>query len=667
MATSTTGVPIPLPPDETLTTANELVVTGWNQAQNYASDAFTQANAFLTDIANIGEGLAAIPSVEAELAAPSTVLTPITLPDAPERPTGLAMNLPALPTEPSLDTVAPLDVGTAPEFTATPADVNLSIAAPAPFDQDLPVDPQLSTVTLPDAVVLAIPDAPDLAGLTLPSVPSLNLPTFDATVPDAPLAPDVGSFSFAETTYTSELLTSLRTILQSWVEGAATGIAATVERAIWNRAREREALNASRKVREVSREFARRGFSKPQGALSVALNDALQELQHRDAELSRDVAIKQAELEQSNRRFAFEQAWQVESGLISYSNQIAQRAFEAAKFALTIAIEVYQARVAQFDAEVKAFGVRAEAFRAELQAELARLDVFRAEIEAQKLVGEINQQQVEIYRARLEGVKARIDVYRTEVEAANVMAAVNRTVIEAYGARVGAYEALVKAKASEYDGYATRVKAEVSKVDVFRAQADAYRSQVEGFTALVNARAQEKAIELKIKQEAPIDLFKARTEAFRSLVGAEGERVRGEASAYQADADVFRSTVQALASRSDAEATMYKAESDVNVAEGNLRIEAAKANIQKLMQQVTLLSDAVRAGAQVSAQLAAAALSAVNLSGGISASTSNSHSNSNSTSNNYSVSNAYSESTNTSESNSNSTSNSTSHIYTHSE
>lgn len=647
--------------NENYTSPNELVVSGWNQAQTYAADAFTQANTFLDDIANIGEGLAAIPDVSTDLAAPVTVLSPLTLPDSPDRPDGLAMNLPVIPTEPTLDTVLPLDAGTAPEFAATSPDVDLSIAAPTPFSQDLPVEPQLSTVTLPDAVALAIPDAPDLVGINLPSVPVLNLPTFSATVPEAPLAPDVGTFSFAETQYTSTLLEALKARLLEWVNGAATGIAAAVEQAIWNRAREREALNASRKVREVSREFARRGFSKPQGALSVALNDALQELQNRDAELSRDVAIKQAELEQSNRRFAFEQAWQVESGLISYSNQIAQRAFEAAKFALSIAVEVYQARVAQFDAEVKAFGVRADAFRVELQAELAHLEVFRAEIEAQKLVGEINQQQVEVYRALLEGVKARIDVYRTEVEAANVMAAVNRTVIEAYGARVGAYEALVKAKAAEYDGYATRVKAEVSKVDVFRAQADAYRSQVEGFTALVNARAQEKAIELKIKQEAPIDLFKARTEAFRSLVGAEGERVRAEASAYQADADVYRSTVQALSSRADAEATLFKAESDVQVAEGNLRIEAAKANIQKLMQQVTLLSESVRAGAQVSAQLAAAALSAVNLSGGISSSDSFNAS----VSENTSTSTATSTSTNANTSDSTSTSTSYSHIYQH--
>lgn len=622
--------------------AEDVVNEGWISAQNYSTLAFDNAMVFLNDIGTISQQIGALPDIAAEIGEVTSTLTPITIPDVPARPDGLTVNLPQAPTEPTLLDVAPLDAGAAPEFAATPAEVDLSIAPPVPFAESVPLAPELDTVLLPDAVTLDMPTSPDLAAINLPSVPALNLPTFSATVPDTPLAPDVGSYSFAETEYSSTLLDALKARLLEWVEGAATGIAAAVERAIWNRAREREALNASRKVREVSREFARRGFSKPQGALSVALNDALQELQHRDAELSRDVAIKQAELEQSNRRFAFEQAWQVESGLISYSNQIAQRAFEASKFALQIALEVYQARVAQFDAQVKAFSVRAEAFRVELQAELAKLDIFRAEIEAQKLIGDVNLQAVEIYKARVDAMQARIAVYRTQVEAASVMASVNKVAIDAYAARVGAYESLVKAKSAEYDGYATRVKAEVSKVDVFRAQADAYRSQVEGFTALVNAKAQEKAVELKIKQEAPIDLFKARTEAFRTMVGAETERVRAEASVFQAENEAFTSQVQAQASRASAEATVYRAEADVNVSEANLRIEAAKSNIARLVQQVQLLSENVRAGAQISAQLAAAALSQVNLSAGLSASesfnTSDSTSQSTSSSDSFNIS-----------------------------
>jgi hypothetical protein len=625
--------------------AEDVVDAGWQLSQSYSTVAFNTAIGFLNEIGTISTQISDLPDISATVGEVTTTLTPMDIPAAPVRPDGMDLNLPAVPVEPTLATVAPLELGNAPEFAAVSPEVDLSIAAPAPLDATLPVAPELNAVVLPDAATLDLPASPDLLPLDLPGVPSLNLPVFDASVPDAPLAPDVGSFSFAESAYTSDLLTSLRTMLQTWVDGAATGIDPAVEQAIWLRGRERESSATQRKLREITRDFARRGFSKPQGAQAVALADALQEIQHRDAELSREVMVKQADLEQSNRRFAFEQAWQVESGLITYTSQIAQRAFEAAKFALQIGLEVFQARVAQYDAQIKAFGVQAEVFRAQLQGELARLEIFKAQIESQKLIGEINIQAVEIYKARIDAAKARIDVYRTQVEAASVIATVNRTVIEAYSARVGAYEALVKAKSAEYDGYATRIKAEVSKVDVFRAQADAYRSQVEGFSALVNARSAEKAIELKIKQEAPIDLFKARTEAFRSQVGAESDRVRALASIFQAENDAFGSQVQAQAARAGAEATMFRAESDVNVAEANIRIESAKANIARLVQQVTLLSENVRAGAQVSAQLAAAALSQVNLSAGMSvsesSSTNDSNVNSSSTSHSFSETHSF--------------------------
>ncbi|MCK0507893.1 hypothetical protein [Aromatoleum anaerobium] len=623
--------------------AEDIILGGWDSSQAYSSTAFNASMNFLGEIANISGQLTALPDINADVALASTTLTPIEIPAAPARPDGLEMNLPAPPTEPTLDVVASLDLGNAPELTAAAPDIDLSIAAPAPFAESLPAAPGLETVTLPEAVAFDMPVTPAMLPVEVPGVPALNLPVFDAAVPEFTVpAPDIGTFSFVEERYTSELLTSLRAMLQRWVDGAATGLDPDVERAIWNRARERENALTLRKTREVLRQFASRGFSQPPGALSIALSDAAQEAQNKDSELSREIMVKQAELEQSNRRFAFEQAWQVESGLISYASQIAQRAFEASKFALTIALEVFQAQVAQYDAQVKAFGVRAEAFRAQLQAELAHLEVFRAQIEGQKLIGELNAQLVETYKAQIEAAKARVDVYRTQVEAARVISEVNRTTIEAYAARIGAYESLVKAKAAEYDGYATRVKAEVSKVEVFKAQADAYRSQVEGFRSLVEAKAAEKNVELKIKQEAPIDLFKARTEAFRTQAGAEAERVRAVAGVHQAEVEAFSATVRAQAARADAEATIYRAESDVNVASAQVRIEAAKATIAKLTSQVEILSQNVRAGAQVAAQLAAAALSQFNYSSGTSVSesvsTSDSNVNTNSDSNSFNIS-----------------------------
>ena len=623
-----------------------LVNEGWDKAQAYASTAFNAANAFLDEIGNLSEQIADLPDVIGNVSLPAGSLTPFSMPDAPDRPDGMAVTMPAAPSEPILASVVDFSVGNAPNFTATLPALNLDQALPGDITAAPPGDPELNAIVLPESPALVIPDMTDMQAVVIPDVPVINLPSFGAVLQEVPLPPGFEQFAFAEATYTSDLLSALKARLLECVNGASTGIAAAVEDAIWQRGRDREAGALLRKARDVIRGFAARGFSRPPGAMQVALAEASQAAMDGDVALSRDVMVKQAELEQSNRQFAFQQAWQVESGLISYASQIAQRAFESAKFALDFGIEVFKAQIMGYSASVEGFKARALVFETELKAELAHLEVFKAQIEAQKLVGELNLQTVEIYKARIAALQGRVEIFKAQVQAAAVAGEVNKTIVDAFVGKVQGYKATVEAKSAEYEGYATRIKAEVAKADVFKAQSEAYRGEVEGFKALVEAKALEVNSEIKTKIEAPMDLFKARTEVYRSGVSAEAERLRAISGVYQVDGQVYASNVGAQANRAQAEATIYKAEADVNVSAAQIAIEAAKANVAKMVQQVSLLSESIRAGAQVSAQLAAAALSAVNLSGGISTNEGFSHSDSNSTSdshsNNFSISHIYS-------------------------
>lgn len=313
------------------------------------------------------------------------------------------------------------------------------------------------------------------------------------TLPDAPVAP-VGTFEYVEVTYSSALLTALKSRLQSWLDGDSTGLDPTVEAAIWNRGRARTAATMARQAGQVVREFAARGFRKPPGVMALALQQAAQEAQAADLAQSNEIVVNQASLEQTNRHFAIEKGVMTEGQIMTYTNALAQRAFESAQFADKIAIELFAANTAI---------------------------------------------------------------------------------------------------------YGKQVDAEVSRIDAL--------------TKVIDAR----------------------TKIFESLG-------KGEVSRITAQADVM------------------KAQTDLAVAEGGLRIEAAKANVQRLIQQVTLLLEAIKAGASVSAQLAASALSGVNLSAGLhaSGSASSSASMSNSVSNSATNSDSYSNSV------SSSTSDSTSTVYT---
>lgn len=83
-----------------------------------------------------------------------------------------------------------------------------------------------------------------------------------------------------------------------------TGIPAPIENAIWQRARERELLEAKRMEQEALTQLTTKGFSIPTGALTARLLAVQQEAASKSASLSRDISIKQAEIEIENIRFA---------------------------------------------------------------------------------------------------------------------------------------------------------------------------------------------------------------------------------------------------------------------------------------------------------------------------------------------------------------------------
>lgn len=256
-------------------------------------------------------------------------------------------------------------------------------------------------------------------------------------LPDPPTRPNL------------DILDETISVLQTWVAGIFTGIEPAVEAQIWERARARESAITQRRVRDVDRAHAARGFAKPSGAMWLDRADALQEQQNKESTLSRDVAIEQAKLQQANRHFAMTTIVEVAGGIIK--------------------------------------------------------------------------------------------IYATDMSA-----------------------------------FLTRVEAEV-------------------------------------------------------------KRAMGEAQIYDSRTKAFVAQVQGATSATESSAKVYEAEGRVVVAKAGLSIEVVKATIAKMISQLNTLVEIAKGGAQVSAQLAASALSAVNLSGGISASTSESRSASNTNSRGYSL------------------------------
>lgn len=220
-------------------------------------------------------------------------------------------------------------------------------------------------------------------------IPLLDISVFDSLIGVAPVSP-ANTAVFREIPYSSSYLNNLTAQLDSWVTGAATGLAPAVEQAIWDRERARMTATAGAKSQEALRSFASRGFTKPPGALSIELQDAAQELQSAVITSSREQAIKQADLEQSNRRFAIEQAWKVQEGLISYTSQQMNRALDAVK-------DIHAFVTSVFHEQVVAYGTQAQVYTAKTN---AATTVYRAQIDAK--VSEAN--------LRIEAAKTNVQI-----------------------------------------------------------------------------------------------------------------------------------------------------------------------------------------------------------------------------------------------------------------
>jgi len=599
------------------------------------TDASNAGFAFATNVAqqassvieSISSALAAIAASRSESTATQpTVIENVATPE----PVLMSGGGGSLQSEISLPPTPVFSLYTFPDLPAPPSmaidlpDVNLSIPVPSPLSATAPTDPgSLVDVVVPDAPTVLLPEVPSLAAVSIPDIPTLDLPTFEAMLRDAPLAPDT-SFSFSEAAYTSSLLEAYKDVILSWVQGASTGIAPDVEEAIWNRARDREAAQYGPALTQVARDFAARGFPLPPGAAVALAHQATQKSREASSTVNRDIAIKQAELEQATRQFALDQARQVEMGLMSYASTAAQRAFEGAKYVVEAGVAVYGAQVQQYNADVQAFVARAGVYRDRIQGELAKLEVYKSQIEGQRLVAMLNEQAVAVYTARLEGIKTMISVYEQQVAAARTQAEVQRTQVEAFKARVEAYGETVRAKAAEYDAYATRVKAEISKYELPKAQTEILRGLADAYAAQVSGVVSAESLRVKVGHEIPLERYKAEVDGTAKMAQAAAAELQAEAAMFDAEVRERAVQVDERVRTFLGQVELQKAKSQEAVGRYQVDTQKEIGEMQNSTDQSRIASAAAIAAGQQAAQLAAAAMAMHNFSTSVNSSTTSS-------------------------------------------
>ena len=579
------------------------VTQHFSNARSYASAAAASANAFITALNSSIAGLE-MPPMDFDV---------------------------TWPVPPSTESVTITDVGDVPtEFPSDdsglpPADPGGGFITP-----DRPTGPTLPTYTLDDLDDPDKPLPPDVATITMPTEPEAWTPPADPTLLNIAITPFSGidphndwlarldtapadlslaaptPFSYtAPARYSSDLLNAVTEAIRTRLAGG-TGLDPVVEQAIWDRARSREAQLAENNINEATRNHSARGFSLPSGALAAQIRDAQRAALAKASEVSRDIAIKQADLEQTNVQKAIDQGIALEGQLISYASQIEQRAFEAARYLAENAVQVYNAQVEGYRVLIQKYTAYADIYRTLMQSETAKVEAYKAQIDGERAKAEVNKALIDQVRARIEVRQAQIALYKEQVLAAQALIEAEKIKVEVFGERVRAYVAEVNANTA-------KVEAFKAKVDSNRALVDIYGVDVQAYSAYTNALGQAARARADV-YSATVSGYKAKVDAFSARVNAAAEKVRAMVAVKDLGLKSQQLRVEHADSGNRLQIEFYKALLGQYEAQKSLGLQRTKIISEDYLALKAMVADASKVGAQVNAQLAASALSTARVS-----------------------------------------------------
>jgi hypothetical protein len=488
-------------------------------------------------------------------------------------------------------------------FTTPPPTLNFG-APPAPLAAQTPASPSVDlNFTYPDVADLELPSVPTLLTLDTVVFNAPVIPTFDVTVPQLTLrAPNIIPF-IEGATFTSQLLTQVQSDLQNALsEGTWTGLPPDIETNLFDRAREREYRTQADAIEALGR-METLGWSLPPGVYVDSYLKIQTETSYTMAGLSRDIMVKQAELTLTNINEARKVAVQLETELIQQANNVSQRAFESAKYITEAAINLYNGEVAAYAAQLRGYEVEATVYDTQIKGILAQVQVLQAHIEYEKTKADINTALVNQYKTEVDAQIAVVEIYKLQVEIVQTQANVQKIIVDIFNSQIQAFVGEVNAYTAQIEAYKAQAETQGVIENVYKTQADVFKVQVDASVAEANAQIEA--------YKGQVSAYLGQIEAYKAQVQSMVGQAQAAAEYNEAQAKVYEALNQALASYNGTLTAEWTAIVNEQIQAAQVAVSAAKANGDLYIAARGLGIDAAKVGAQVNAQLGAAALGAI--------------------------------------------------------
>lgn len=472
--------------------ANDKVATGMNNAQAFAEQAWGIIQSYINEYSYTTQTGGAYDS-EIVLD-PTLTLEPFNL---------LAPNIPDFPSTPIIN-----DNFVMPDVPSRP-------------DIDLPSRPALKDHVIPDFNS------------------SVGVPQFTSTLPDVVLEPiqeaDIKAlFGFLVAGYQPQI-SEIKGILLDRIINGGTGLPADVEAEIWNRNLERDQQALQDGIDAAAAQWSKLNFSLPDGALADSLMHMNNEYVNKRLDTSRDVAIKQAEMEQVNVNTALSLVASIEAAFNSVIVQYVNAASNAMRVAAESSVLIFNSMVQYYNLLIEIYKAELAKYRELMNARLADVEIYKTTVEAVGKAIDADDSKIKIYVAEIQAEVTKLGVYETEIKGILAQVETIKAWIDIGRVRMDTYSAETRALSTRYAG----------ELDGFRTTTQAWSTEQTAKVGEKDISLREQVAEMdvdirvaQIQQNRWITQMTADVEKMKALTGVGSHVVAGALAAAHTSASV---------------------------------------------------------------------------------------------------------------------------------
>jgi hypothetical protein len=354
---------------------------------------------------------------------------------------------------------------------SSPSTFSFSIAPLTP-PTEVPVPGEVDVSGSPDIDSLVVPEKPgrptiptitlgSMRDITLPDIPTIEFPDLSVTAPSYSFSDPVPwNFNINNILISDDpMIKAAIDRLTANIANGGTGLSADVEEAIWDREKERSERQIEDTTDKVTSMWAKKGFSLPDGLLAHSLSEVQKEYMNKRLDSARDIAIKQAELEQSNLFKSLELSVSLASTLINMLMRYEEIVFNGQEATAKFANEYIDMQIKTYAAKIEGYRATAQVHEFLIRSNISKVELYKAQIEGQKAVLDINEQTVKVYSEQLRSTAIMIDTYKTEVDAMVAELQIEKAKIEANKLQFDAWAKKVDVNISKYNGEVEMYKA----------------------------------------------------------------------------------------------------------------------------------------------------------------------------------------------------------------